>query len=423
VAVSPNVAALLAARAVLGLACGVASLVVPMYISELAPADHRGTLVTVDILLIVRSPSAAAAAAPPTRSPPPSPQVTGQLVACCVNLAILDLGLSPGAAWRTGMGLAAAPAVVQLCGFAWLPESPRWLASVGQRDAAVAVLARVRGLEADDPAVVQEAAAVFADVAREAGGGGGGESALALYLRLWRKPALRRAFRLGIGIMCLQQMVGINTIMYYGATLLERSGFGPSDALALTIGLAAAQGLGIVLGMRWFDSRGRRPMLLGSCAALAAALVAVAGCEFGAAAAGSPPAAQDRYRTGAVVGVVLYLVSFGFAMSSGPWIVNSEIYPIQARGVGTGQGCVAIWLANFAVSMAFLPLADALGMGAVFLLLAGVAVAGAAWLYAALPETRGKSLEEVAALFEGVGDAAAAPLISDGDREGATDVC
>ena len=134
------------------------------------------------------------------------------------------------------------------------------------------------------------------------------------------------------------------------------------------------------------------------------------------------PAAQDRYRTGAVVGVVLYLVSFGFAMSSGPWIVNSEIYPIQARGVGTGQGCVAIWLANFAVSMAFLPLADALGMGAVFLLLAGVAVAGAAWLYAALPETRGKSLEEVAALFEGVGDAAAAPLISDGDRGGATDV-
>ncbi|KAJ8602109.1 hypothetical protein CTAYLR_001596 [Chrysophaeum taylorii] len=344
VALAPSLGVLILGRIILGGGVGLSSMSIPVYVAEVAPPRIRGKLVSCYNLFIV----------------------LGQAAACGVNI-VAEATLGPSLRWRLSMGVAAAPALLQLLGFLALPESPRWLAHVGRIEEARGIVRRLGGdedaLEAsDDSGNLREALKT-----------------------VWREPYLHRIFRLGFGLMVLQQLSGINTIMYFGAEILIMCGFAESRSVALTAALAAAQGTGVVLSMPLFDRLGRRLLIVPS-TLVAATCLAIVAAAFGLG------IHDSDHRAAALTGVVVYLVAFGCGLSSGPWVVNSEIYPSNVRGLGNAGATTVNWLANYLVSALFLTSCDAIGRFATFAALATVALLGALWVAMVLPETAGKTL-------------------------------
>ncbi|KAG5187824.1 solute carrier family 2, member 13-like protein [Tribonema minus] len=239
---APGFGALLAGRAVVGAGIGLASLTAPVYIAEAAPTRLRGRLLTLNTLLIT----------------------AGQFAAGMVDGA---LSAVPGG-WRWMLGLSAAPALLMGAAFLVLPESPRWLLARGRADDAAAVLRRVRG--------VKDVSAEIAEVARgmeehgDAGVGGGYG-----WRDMLRDPPVRRALLLGCGLQALQQFVGINTVMYYSATIYNMAGFSESASIWLAGFTALAQSGGVAIGMTLIERQGRRRLLLTSLALVAGALVSL----------------------------------------------------------------------------------------------------------------------------------------------------
>mmetsp|Transcript_12740 Transcript_12740/g.33693 ORF Transcript_12740/g.33693 Transcript_12740/m.33693 type:complete len:485 (-) Transcript_12740:20-1474(-) len=352
---------LVAGRVVLGLGVGLSSMAIPVYVAEASPAELRGRLVSCYNLFIV----------------------LGQAAACGVNI-VCGTYLGTSSRWRVSMGVAAAPAFLQLIGFVYLPESPRWLAQTGDVDGAARVLETLRGRAASSSLIERDLRQLRAMEPEDVGDCAGGLS------EVRRTPHLRATFRLGLGLMALQQFSGVNTIMYYGAAILIMCGFEEEDSVALTAVLALAQGLGIVISLPLWERCGRRRLLVPSALAAAAAMACVALAFW---------AGIDTYKYVGLVGVVTYLIGFGLGLSSGPWVVNAEIYPTRLRGLGQASACTANWAANYVVAATFLSLCKALGQASTFALLSCISLAGAAWLRGALPETAGRSLEEIEDLF------------------------
>ena len=425
---------LLIGRLVLGVGIGLASSSVPVLIAEAAPADARGLLTTVNIAFTTG----------------------GQLAAALLCGALSSVS----GGWRWMMGVAALPAAVQLPGLLALPESPRFLVSRGRRREAAAALTRLR--PAGFP-VEAELARVAAQCAREARG-----RPSCVPVAMLRRPAVRRALLLGCGLQVIQQLAGINTVMYYSASIIQMSGVRDvTVAIWLAALPAAVNFAGTLVGMVLVERLGRRPLTLGSLLGTAGALSLLAagfwlnaaqsppvtvpavtpqcheyncascqsaGCGFcfietpAGPANGSclplptsntsiaPPAcsATDHIWTSdwcpsphswlPVLGLCLYLVAFAPGMGPMPWTINAEIYPAWARGTGSGLAASCNWLANLAVSLTFLTLVGALGRAGAFLLYAGVAAAGWLLLLRWLPETRGVPLENMAVLFGGEDD-------------------
>mmetsp|Transcript_19400 Transcript_19400/g.44882 ORF Transcript_19400/g.44882 Transcript_19400/m.44882 type:complete len:282 (-) Transcript_19400:114-959(-) len=208
--------------------------------------------------------------------------------------------------------------------------------------------------------------------------------------------------------MALQQLSGINTLMYYGAAILIMVGFDSSLSVELSALLAFGQAVGIMISNPLFDKYGRRALMLPSTFVAALNLVLIGACFLDI----------NRFKWGAVVGVFGYLVAFGMGLSSGPWIVNSEIYPLEVRGVGNAAAVTTNWAFNFIISMSFLSLCNAIGKPLTFFGLAAIAFAGYVWLRVALPETKGLALEEIQALFEGTPKGFMPVASSEGDAEG-----
>ena len=175
-----------------------------------------------------------------------------------------------------------------------------------------------------------------------------------------------------------------------GAPIGLTYGVWAASGVALTAVLALAQGLGIVVSLPLWERCGRRRLLIPSALAAAAAMACVALAFW---------AGIERYKYVGLFGVVTYLIGFGMGLSSGPWVVNAEIYPTRLRGLGQASACTANWAANYVVAATFLSLCKALGQASTFALLSCISLAGAAWLRGALPETAGRSLEEIEDLF------------------------
>jgi len=325
------------------------------------------------------------------------------------------------------LGAAAGPALVQFVGF-WLglPESPKWLLSKGRSEDAKRVLAFIRGREVgggggrepvptpggrdsnDSNDSNNARVNLLGDggedhnrvcltpsnggVVSPSGSKGNGDGNFRQLLsEISARPHLRRIFALGVGLQVLQQLSGINTIMYYGAPILVMCGFKASQSVELALVLALAQAAGILVSSPLFDRFGRRPLLLSSCLASGLCLCGVASAFA---------LGIHTHRTLALGGLVLYLLSFGVGLSPGPWVVNSEIYPLRVRGIGSSAATTANWLVNYAISATFLTASKTVGKPAVFAFFALACFAGAGWLFAVLPETSGRSLEEVEQLFK-----------------------
>lgn len=524
-----NVGELLFGRCVVGLAVGLASSTVPLYLAELAPPSMRGLLVSVNNSCIV----------------------VGQVCAAIVDGLFSGV---PQTGWRWMLGLGGIPSAIQLVGMLFLPESPRWLLSKGREAEARAVLRKLRRAErspgrtrpasdsspAANPAAaasgtaasssrraampsssdpdpehnldtivdreveeILEALALTgaqpvpragggrplgettttpsrapdtpsapaADVAapasstaadgsiqraqraeptihsaptalatpgtpatpaapvlpaRPTNGGGGGVT----IADLW---AVRRQLTLGVGLLVLQQMIGINTVMYYSVSILLQAHVGTvRQSIWLAVPVASAQLVGCIIGGLAIDRVGRRPLALVSLIGVSVSL-ALEGFVFlldgsicnatstaGAPAAGANASLQPDGHTAdlahgsgdgaldtlcafkgwvTVGGLIVYLLCFGIGMSPVPWAVNAEIYPLRVRGVCMGIATASNWTMNFVVAATFLSLQDWVSKPGAFWLYGVVAVFGAIWLCSSMPETSGRSLEQIEELF------------------------
>ncbi len=356
-AVTPTVSWLIAGRVVVGLAIGVASLIAPMYIAEIAPPAIRGTLVSINQLALV----------------------SGILVAYLV-----DYALAGAEAWRWMFALAAFPAAVLAIGMLFLPESPRWLIAHDRLDQGRQVLTRIR---AGKTAETEREIAVI-------------RSGIAQQPRGWdeiRHPGVRPALLVGVLLALFQQLTGINTVIYYAPTIFQYAGITSSSAAILaTVGVGVINVLTTIVAVRLIDRIGRRPLLLVSLAGMTVSLVAL-GLAF------RSPSTGGAVGWFAAVSLAVYIASFAVGLGPVFWLLISEIYPLSVRGVGMSLATVVNWVTNLLVALTFLTLIDHLGKPGTFWLYASISVVAVVFSILFVPETKGKSLEDIEAHWHGGG--------------------
>ncbi len=359
-------------RIIGGLGVGVASIVSPLYISEVAPPEHRGRLVSLFQLTIT----------------------IGIVTAMLVNAGLLDFALSQqtgqastGAAhwllvaepWRGMFLTQIVPSLLFFSMALFVPESPRWLALANRSAEARTVLARLRG---DAGAAAAEVAQIERSVREETGARPAGA---------WWRGALRRPLLLGIFLAVFSELSGITVVMYYGPTILERAGISAGSSLGghAVIGIVLA--CCTVISLFVVDRFGRRPVLLVGCAGAGLALAATGLCF----AAG--------ITDGAVLIALLSLFVAFFAFSLGPikWIVISEIFPTAVRARAMGVATVAVWVTDMAINQAFPLVRDSFGVSTMFLGCALFIAIQFVVVLAKLPETRGLPLENILSLWNG----------------------
>jgi len=348
-ALAPGTAWLVVARIVAGAAIGIASFVAPLYISEIAPVAIRGKLVSINQVAL-----------------------TSGIV---ISYGI-DYAFAGSQAWRWMFALAVIPAAAFALGLMFIPESPRWLVGRGHVDQARAVLKRIRGPDQ----VEGELTEIRHSVTQQKGH--------------WSEllgPRLRPAMIVGIGLAIAQQITGINTVIYYAPTILNFAGLSSSSvAILASVGVGVVNVALTLVAMQLIDRVGRRPLLLVSLAGMALSLF-VLGLAF------ALPQLAGSLGWIAVIGLMTYVGSFAVGLGPVFWLMLSEIYPLRIRGRAMSVGTVANWSANLIVALSFLTLTQVLGTAPTFWLYGVVSVG--AWVFAffLVPETKGRSLEDIEA--------------------------
>ena len=355
-AAAPSAWALVGARVILGLAVGCAALVVPLYLSEIAPTRLRGAIGSLNQLMIV----------------------VGILVAFIVNAILASSG-----DWRLMLGLAAIPSLILLVGMAFMPETPRYLVTEGEEDEAKEVLEELKSDDApaeDDP---DKKVDEIREVDEQEDGGGAG---------LLKEPWVRPALVVAIGLAVFQQLVGINTIIYYAPTTLTSVGYGAEGAIYANLAIGTLNVAMTVLAIRLVDRVGRKPMLLAGLVGMIASLV-ILGVST------EVLAKPDSPGDPAAIVTLLCLAGFiaSFAATWGPvvWVVLPEVLPLSVRGTAMGIAVFLHWGANFLVSQSFPIMLDSWGAGPVFLGYAAIGVIAFFFVKTQVPETKGRSLEEI----------------------------
>src|SRR5436305_2545842 len=350
-AMAPSPTVLIVSRVVLGLAIGLASTNVPVYLSEVAPPHARGWIVSLVQLAVT----------------------VGIVVAYVTDYAFAGVE-----GWRWMLGLAVPPALVFGIGMFFLPETPRWLIRGGHHEVAHRVLVRIRGLS-DVNVEIEE---IKASLAQQAESGH--------WTDLLRRQ-IRPALVVGLGLAISQQITGINTVIYYAPRILQSAGFNSaSGAILATVGVGIVNVAMTIVAMFLVDRVGRRPLLLVGIAGMIITLGAL-GLSF-------------RYPSGqlawiAVICLMGYVASF--AISLGPifWLLIAEIYPLKIRGLAEGMAATFNWGSNLVVSLTFLTLVEKLGASSTFLLYAFASVTSWLFAYYLVPETKGHTLEEIEAFW------------------------
>jgi sugar porter (SP) family MFS transporter len=345
-AFSQSTGELIAARFVLGYSVGTASFVSPMYIAELAPKRMRGGLVSFNQLMIV----------------------TGILAAYIVDFAFKGVSNN----WRWMLGLGAIPGVMLAVGMFMMPESPRWLVDHGREDEARESLRRSHGEEGIDEEI---------DEIKQVSGNR--RSILDLF-----GGAVRPMMVVGLGLAIFQQLVGINTVIYYAPTILSFAGKSTSGAIGQTVFIGLTNLIATIVAVLLLDKFGRRVFLLVGTVGLTVALVLL-GLFF------HSTSIQNDYSWLALGALILYIASFAIGLGPVFWLMISEIFPLDVREPAMAACTVANWGFNFLVSFTFLSLASGIGKPATFWMYAVIGVIAFAFFAVKVPETRGKSLEQI----------------------------
>jgi SP family myo-inositol transporter-like MFS transporter 13 len=373
-AASTSAVELILGRLVVGLAVGIASMVVPVYIAEIAPKDLRAAMVSVNVLSIT----------------------SGQFFSYLVNYWLSFTGND---CWRAMLGVAAVPAVLQFIGISLLDESPRYLLQTGQLERAKQVMMKLTGGDLIDSEMLEEENRDEQNAGAKSQIELGGKSETTAF----KKKLFCYQLHIGVGLQILQQLSGINTIMYFTPVLLSSAGFGVGrKAILISLLPAATNALATLIGIWAIERFGRRRLLMSSLGAVACTLLLI-GVLFNAQARyhdnhhdeSADASTRDPFTIWIVASLMLYLVAFAPGLAPVPWAINSEIYPPSKRAFGNGSASVANWMSNSLISILFLRLQHLLGPGGVFWLCSAIATSGLAWVYFVLPETRGLSFAEI----------------------------
>ena len=354
-AVAQEVTLLLIGRLLVGLAIGVASMLTPLYLAEISPARDRGAIVSLNQLCITG----------------------GILVSYLVGFALA--GASGG--WRWMLALGAVPGIILSAGMLVLPESPRWLAGHGRMQDAERVLHRLRGTAN----VSDELGSLRTDLMREQG-----QSAA---LSALFAPRLRRPLVIGIGLAMFQQITGINTVIYFAPTIFQSAGMSSAaTSILATAGVGAVNVIMTIVSIRLIDRLGRRQLLFWSLGGMAVTLF-VLSAAFHAGASG-------QLAWIAVLSVAAFVGFFAIGLGPVFWLLIAEIFPLAQRGRAMSLATVANWGFNLVVSATFLNLVGAFGSAGAFLVYGVLSLAALAFIALLVPETKGRSLEQIEASFD-----------------------
>ncbi len=352
-AVAPSVELMVVARFVLGLAVGGGSATVPVFIAEIAGPKRRGRLVSRNELMIV----------------------SGQLLAYVLS-ALLAWLVHDNGIWRYMLAIAMVPGILLFAGTFLLPTSPRWLAAKGRIEEAEAVLERLR----DTPEEVQREVEEMRESEEQAK----------------HRPPLRellsqgwvvKLLLLGIGLGFVAQFTGVNAFMYYTPIILKSTGMGTSAALTATIGNGVVSVIATLLGIWAIGRAGRRTLLL-----IGLVIVVVAQLALGSVLLWLPQDLTQSYL--ALACILVFLLFMQMCIAPVYWLLMSELFPNQVRGLLTGVAVAVQWLCNATVAFSFPVALEAIG-NYTFYVFAAINLGSLLFVYFCLPETRGKSLEEI----------------------------
>jgi sugar porter (SP) family MFS transporter len=349
-----NLSEFAAARIVGGFGIGAASMLSPLYIAEISPARIRGRLVSINQFAII----------------------FGMLVVYFVNALVARAGVLIGGeewnvayGWRWMFASGSLPALIFFVLLFFVPESPRWLVKKGRREEAMAILIRVGG----SAHAQTEMAEIEDALAHEE------RSILQLF-----KPGMRIALAIGIVLAILQQVTGINVVLYYAPEIFKSAGLAATQAIDQTVFVGAINLAFTLIAIWLVDRLGRKPLLLIASAGMAVSLFLLGGAFV-----------FRRFEGPWVLLCVLaYVASFAVAMGPVVWVVLSEIFPTHIRGTAMSIATVCLWISCFLVSQFFPWMLEQLG-GKSFFVYGAMCVVSFVFVAGFVPETKGKTLEEI----------------------------
>lgn len=343
-----TISLLIFARFIVGIAIGIASYAAPLYISEISPPRYRGALVSLNQLTIS----------------------VGILLSY-----IVDYLFSASENWRGMLAIGVLPALFLLAGMYFLPSSPRWLVGEGRKTDALDVLATLRG---SMPLAVKELDDIVETTKQEKGS----------FAELFSKK-VRPVLWIGALLAIIQQVTGINTILYYAPTIFEMAGFHSSTASILaTMGVGVIFVLFTVIALPLIDSWGRRPLLLLGLSGMFVSLSALSMSFFILRSSGIGKGL-------ALASMLVYIASFAISLGPIMWLMIAEIYPLRVRGLGASFATCINWASNWLVTVTFLTLVSNIGTTGTFLLYTCFCIASLLFVVFFVPETKGVTLEKI----------------------------
>lgn len=346
---SHHIQGIIFGRFMIGIAIGIGSYTAPLYIAEIAPPHLRGGLVSLNQLAIT----------------------IGILCSYLINFAFTSFAGS----WRWMFSMGLVPAILLSIGMIFLPESPRWLVKQNLNQKARDTLKKLRNkndVSAELTEIqnsLQIKRASFQEI-----------------FTPWILPVLFFGATLGF----IQQVTGINTIIYYAPTIFKMAGFhADKTSILATVGIGIVNVASTIFAIFLLDRLGRRPLLLTGLIGMFVSLLGLSLVFYLGA------AYTDMLRWVALGCTFFYIICFAFSLGAILWLVVSEIFPLEVRGAAMGVAVFSCWFWNFAVSATFLTLLDKLGPAATFLLYAFMCICSFVYCYYKAPETRGVTLEQI----------------------------
>lgn len=412
-AATPNYGVLIFGRLVVGFGVGLASMIVPVYLSEVAPRTLRGRLTTVNVLMIT----------------------FGQLVSYLINIAFAQTYQG----WRYMFGIAGVPALIQLLILPFLPESPRQLIAKGKNDQAVSALIRIYGKNVPETFVETELLRIKQGIEITKNG-----TYAELFKSYNRKPMI-----ISCALQAAQQLSGFNCAMYYAATILHMAGFRTnSSSTYFSIVVSATNCVFTGVALTIIDKVGRRRILIYSMIAMIIGLFALGGafagqqgfmtqqtdcvdyttscarcvqddrCSWSSSQSvcaatnmltpsdiyqsntGCPPQRNESALTGILfASLVVYVAGYALGLGNVPWLMQSELFPLSIRGKANGIATAVNWSCNLIISTSFLSMTNGVSAAGTFWFYGGLSIVLWIFVLFEVPETANKSLEEVRRLF------------------------
>jgi MFS transporter, SP family, galactose:H+ symporter len=349
-----SVQMLIIMRVLVGIAIGITSYVVPMYIAEIAPAAKRGTLVTLNQLMIT----------------------IGLLASYITDYLFSNNAYA--ASWRWMFLVGVFPSLILLTGMFFLPETSRWLIGKNRLAEGKKVLSGI-----EDPALIEK---TFDDLKKDIELSAAQGSEIKEIFKPWLRPALI----ITVGIFFFQQFSGVNTIIYYSPIIFKMAGItGNSASILPAIIIGIVNVLACFFSVLFLDRLGRRKLYMIGIIGMIPSLALAGICFF------FKDQLGDSLLYLSVLSIVCFIIFINISLSPLGWLLISEIYPLSVRGVGMSIGSLSHWGFNAIIAFTFLKMVNGIGIGSTFCVYAAVCVAGLIWGYYYIPETRGKTLEQI----------------------------